>query len=171
MNMKINKFHILLIASLCTQMAFSQSSGSYSDMENRFTKSTLTKADSLAFKEAGVLKAKSLFEYGEVYRSNSSNSSNQAYVIQRVPSLFFIPESDTLNTLDVMNHINTIIKNEKPKPVEIIFTEKEGVLGHVSTDLKKLNFAADIILLKVPKNFGDSEEEIWQVFLSSPVFW
>ena len=169
--MRINTLYMVITMLSFTQLGIAQNSQSYGDIEDRFTKTELSEADSLAFKEAGILKAKSLFEYGEVYRSNSSNSSNQAYVIQRVPNLFYIPETDTLNTMIVMNQINTIIRNEKPKPVKIIFTEKQGVLGHVSTDLKKLNFEADLVLMKVPKDFGESQEKIWQVFLANPVFW
>lgn len=165
------KFYILLFIVISTSSLAAQTNDSYQIIENRFTKTTLTKEDSLAFREAGYNKAKSLFEYGDIYMSNSGNISNQAYVIQRVPDLFYIAEKDTLFTDSVMVMINTIIANERPKPIKLKLTDKEGVLGHVATVTKKLNFEADIILIKAPKEFGDSQEKIWQVFLTNPVFW
>jgi len=147
-----------------------QSDNSYDQVQTRFYKIKLSTEDSLAFKEAGILKAKTLFEYGDVYLSNSNNRSNQTYVTTRVPDLFYVPEGDTLNTDSVVMMINTIIENEKPNQVEIVFTEKEGVLGHVATATQKLNFEADIILVKTVKKFGKSKEKIWQVFLTNPEF-
>ncbi len=147
-----------------------QSTKSYDQVESRFYKKRLSAEDSLAFKEAGILKAKTLFEYGDVYLSNSGNLANQSYVTMRVPDLFYVTERDTLNTDSVVMMINTIIENEKPKTVEIVFSEKEGVLGHVATATQKLNFEADIILVKTAKQFGKSKEKVWQVFLANPIF-
>jgi len=161
MKMNTIRFYLLLFVVVWAPSLVAQTSDSYQTIENRFTKTTLTKADSLAFREAGYIKAKSLFEYGDVYMSNSGNRSNQAYVIQHVPDLFYVAEKDTLFTDSVMLMVNTIIANERPKPIKLELTEKEGVLGHVSTNTKKLNFEADIILIKAPKAFGDSEEKIW----------
>jgi len=171
MKMKANKLYLILLFGVWTQVTQAQTSDSYGAIENRFTKSKLSAADSTAFRESGYLKAKSLFEYGDVYISNSSNAANQAYVIQRVPDLFYIAEGDTLNTDSVMMMVNVIIENERPKPIKLELTEKEGVLGHVATKTKKLHFEADIILVKEPKKFGNTEEKIWQVFLANPVFW
>jgi len=169
--MSINKLYIILLFGFLAQVAQAQSSDSYGAMENRFTKTNLSAADSTAFRESGYLKAKSLFEYGDVYISNSSNASNQAYVIQRVPDLFYIAEGETLNTDSVMMMVNVIIENERPKPIKLVLSKKAGVLGHVITKTKKLHFEADIILVKASKQFGTTEEKIWQVFLTNPVFW
>jgi hypothetical protein len=169
--MSTNKLYIILLFAFLAQVAQAQSSDSYGAMENRFTKTKLTAADSTAFRETGYLKAQSLFEYGDVYISNYSNAANQAYVIQRVPDLFYIAEGDTLNTDSVMMMVNVMIENERPKPIKLELTDKEGVLGHVVTKTKKLHFEADIVLVKEPKKFGNTEEKIWQVFLANPIFW
>ncbi len=160
-----------MLFSLLLQVAYAQSSESYGEIENRFTKIELSAGDSTAFRESGYLKAKSLFEYGDMYISNSNNVSNQTYVINRVPDLFYIPKGETLNTDSVMQMVNAIIAEEGSKPIKLKLSKKDGVLGHVDTDTKNLNFGADIILIKAPKAFGTSEEKIWQVFLASPVFW
>ena len=170
-NMKTNKYFLLFAICVLHVGLTAQSSNSYGQLESRFTKKKLTSSDSTAFKEAGILKAKSLFEYGDVYISNSTNMSNQAYVIDRVPDLFHVAKGDTLNTDSVMLFVNTIIANEKPNAIDIVFTEKDGVLGHVATDTENLNFEADIVLIKEPKEFGNSKEKVWQVFLSKPFFW
>lgn len=169
--MRIKTLYILLILVSGIHQLSAQSNSSYADIEDRFTKTELTKIDSLAFKEAGFQKAESLFEYGDVYIRNSSNESNQAYVINRVPDLFYVEEGDTLNTDSVMFLVNTMIKNEKPNSIDLTLVDKEGTLGHVFTSTKNLNFKADIIIVKSAKNFGDHEEIIWQVFLTNPIFW
>lgn len=169
--MRIITLYIFLIFGAGIHQLSAQNNSSYSEIEDRFTKTVLTETDSLAFKKAGFQKAKSLFEYGDVYISNSSNVSNQAYVIKRIPDLFYIQEGDTLNIDSVMFLVNTMITNEKPKSIDLTLVDKAGTLGHVFTSTKNLNFKADIIIVKVPKAFGDSEEKIWQVFLTNPVFW
>ena len=169
--MRIITLYIFLIFGAGIHQLCAQNTSSYSEIEDRFTKTELTEADSLAFMKAGFQKAKSLFEYGDVYINNSSNLSNQAYVIKRVPDLFYIQEGDTLNTDSIMFLVNTMITNEKPNSIDLTLVDKDGTLGHVFTSTKNLNFKADIIIVKVPKNFGDSEEKIWQVFLTNPVFW
>jgi hypothetical protein len=169
--MRIKTLYIFLILIIGIHQLSAQNTSSYADIENRFTKTELTKTDSIAFKKAGFQKAKSLFEYGDVYINNSSNVSNQAYVIKRVPDLFYVSEGDTLNTDSVMFLVNTMITNEKPNSIDLTLVDKEGTLGHVFTSTKNLNFKADIIIVKSPKNFGDSEEIIWQVFLTNPLFW
>lgn len=169
--MRIKSLYIFLILVTGIHPLSAQNSGSYETIENRFTKTELSPTDSLAFQEAGFQKAKSLFEYGDVYRSNSNNVSNQAYVIKRVPDLFYVQEGDTLNTDSVMFLVNTMIANEKPNAISLTLINKDGTLGHVYTSTENLNFKADIIIVKAPKNFGNSEEKIWQVFLTNPLFW
>ncbi len=169
--MRIKTLYLFLFLVTGMHQLSAQNTSSYADIENRFTKTELSQTDSLAFKKAGFQKAKSLFEFGDVYMSNSSNVSNQAFVIKHVPDLFYIPEGDTLNTDSVMFLVNTMITNEKPNSIDLTLVDKDGTLGHVFTSTKKLNFKADIIIVKVPKNFGNSEEKIWQVFLTNPLFW
>jgi len=168
----MKKFNLYFLGILCLlgNVLVAQSDNSYGKIQTRFTKNKLTAEDSTAFKEAGILKAKTLFEYGDVYTSNYDNTSNQAYVVNRVPDLFYVPKGDTLNTDSIVLMVNKIIENEKSNAVEIVFSEKDGVLGHVATATKKLNFEADIILVKAPKQFGDTKEKVWQVFLENPVF-
>ena len=53
--------------------------------------------------------------------------------------------------------------------VKIVFSKKEGMLGHVATAGDRPKFEADLILVQKPKKFGKQSEAIWQVFMVDPV--
>jgi hypothetical protein len=143
---------------------------SYGQMQSRFEKKNLEPADSAAFVQSGIQKAQSLFEYNDVYLQNYTNRSNQMYVEQKAPELFYINNSDSLDLEAVMAQTRAIVQKQNGKPVEIKYTEKEGVLGQVTSVDTEPTFTADLILLKVKKSFGTTSKKVWQVFLANPTF-
>jgi hypothetical protein len=143
---------------------------SYGSMQSRFEKKKLEPADSAAFIQSGIQKAQSLFEYNDVYLQNSTNRSNQMYVEQKAPELFYIEKDDTTNLDAVMTQTRAIVQKQNGKPVEIQYTEKEGVLGQVTSVDTDPTFTADLILLQVKKSFGTTSKKVWQVFLTNPTF-
>ena len=147
-----------------------QSNNSYDAMQNRFEKNTLEPADSAAFIQTGIQKAKTLFEYNDVYLQNSTAPTNQKYVKKKVPELFFVAEGDSLNIDLVMQKAQEIVRKQMGKPVELKFESKDGVLGRVSTLNTDPKFTADLILVKVNKPFGKMTKQVWQVYLSNPQF-
>ena len=147
-----------------------QSNSSYENMQNRFEKIELEPADTAAFIQAGIIKAKTLFEYGTVHRDNYSNRSNQVYVENQIPSLFYDGGADSINMEKVMNQVQIIMKNQKGKPVEIKHEKQMGKLGKVYSVNTKPNFEADLILVYVNKAFGKTTRKVWQVYLVNPKF-
>jgi hypothetical protein len=143
---------------------------SYDMMQNRFEKKKLDPADSAAFIQSGIQKARSLFEYNDVYLQNSANRSNQMYVEQKAPELFYLEEGDSTDLDAVMTQTRAIVKKQKGKPVEIQYTEKEGVLGQVTSVNTDPIFQADLVLIQIEKSFGKTSKKVWQVFLTNPQF-
>ncbi len=165
--MKMNKLWILLLALSFGKSAVSQSS--YEVMEKRFVKRSLSALDSAAFIEAGIQKAYSLVDFTQVHYSNSGNVSNQRYVETKVIELFYIKPNESLNTDSIVTLVRSVMQSKSGAPVEIVFTKKKGVLGHVATAGDRPKFEADVILVKAPKKFGKLSEPVWQVFLTNPV--
>lgn len=149
------------------QVASAQSS--YETMENRFVKKQLTAEDSAAFKTQGLQKAQSLFYQTDLYLRNSGNTSNQAYIANRIPDLFYVAEGDTLDLQPLMEAINAIQSNKKYKKPEFKITEAPGYLAKLETTNTKPKLEFFLVLLKAPKRFGSEEELVWQVFLAEPV--
>ena len=159
----------LFVFAFCIY-SFGLSAQSYGQMQSRFEKKKLDPSDSAAFIQTGVQKAKSLFEYNDVYLQNSANRSNQMYVEQKAPELFYVEKGDTTNLDAVMMQTRAIVQKQNGKPVEIQFTEKEGVLGQVTSVDTDPIFSADLILLQVKKSFGKTSKKVWQVYLANPTF-
>ena len=159
-----------LVCSLAIFSLSAQSENSYGKMQTRFEKETFEPADSAAFIQTGMQKAKTLFEYNTVYLQNSSNVSNQKYVVKKVPELFYVTGGDSVDTDLVMQKAQSIVQKQKGKPVELKFEKKDGVLGKVSTVSTQPIFTADLIIVKVNKSFGKKSKKVWQVFLANPVF-
>lgn len=167
--MKQNNPLFIAFLMLFSSAIFAQNNyEGYGEIEKRFEKSDLSHQDSLAFIETGKQKAYTLIEYAKVHYSNTNNMSNQAYIVNRVPDLFYVAEGETLNSDSIVMVVRAIIQKELPDNVELIFTDKEGVLSHVETAFSTPKFEADIILIKRPKKFGKTNKEVWQVFLTRP---
>lgn len=159
----------LFVFAFCIY-SFGLSAQSYGQMQSRFEKKKLDPSDSAAFVQSGIQKAQSLFEYNDVYLQNSTNRSNQMYVEQKAPELFYIEKGDSTNLDAVMAQTRAIVQKQNGKPVEIQFTEKEGVLGQVTSVDTDPIFSADLILLQVKKSFGKTSKKVWQVYLANPTF-
>ena len=69
-----------------------------------------------------------------------------------------------------MTQTRAIVQKQNGTPVEIKYTEKEGVLGQVTSVDTDPAFTADLILLQVKKSFGTTSKKVWQVFLTNPTF-
>ena len=159
----------LLVFAICLS-GFGLSAQSYGSMQSRFEKKKLEPADTAAFIQSGIQKAKSLFEYNDVYLQNSTNRSNQMYVEQKAPELFYVEEGDSTDLEAVMTQTRTIVKKQKGKPVELVYSEKDGVLGQVTSVDTDPIFQADLVLIQVKKAFGKTSKKVWQVFLANPTF-
>lgn len=155
---------------MLTFAATAQSNTSYGEMQTRFEKKKLAPADSAAFIQSGIQKAQTLFEYGDVHVQNTMNRANQMYVEQKTPELFYTSESDTLDMTLVMSKVQTIVQNQSGESVTLIYSEKLGFLGQVTSVDTEPIFHADLILLKVKKSFGKTSKKVWQVFLTNPEF-
>jgi len=168
----MKNLNLLIIGAFCMLgfAGIAQTNNSYGAMQTRFEKKTLDHADSAAFVQSGIQKAQSLFEYNDVYLQNSTNRSNQMYVEQKAPELFYIEKGDTTNLDAVMTQARAIVQKQGGTPVEIQYTEKEGVLGQVTSVDTDPTFTADLILLQVKKSFGTTSKKVWQVFLANPTF-
>lgn len=164
--MKMNRLSLLLLVCTISHGLWSQS---YERMEKRFVKSNLSADDSAAFIQAGIQKAYNLIDYTEVHYSNAGNLSNQKYVETKVTELFYVPEGETLNTDSIVTLVREVMQSKGGDGVSVVFTKKEGVLGHVATSGKKPKFEADLILVQKPKKFGKKTEAVWQVFMVNPV--
>lgn len=149
------------------QVASAQSS--YETMENRFVKKQLTAEDSAAFKTQGLQKAQSLFYQTDLYLRNSGNTSNQAYIANRIPDLFYVAEGDSLDLQPLMIAINAIQGKKMYKQPEFKITEAPGYLAKLETTNTTPKLEFFLVLLKAPKRFGSEEELVWQVFLAEPV--
>ena len=169
--MKTNK-PFALLAFLLFGSLFLRAQSSYEGygkVEKRFVQKELSHEDSAAFIEAGMQRGYSLIEYSKVHIANTNNYSNQSYVVSRVPELFYVAEGETLPTDSIIMLVRAIIQKQLPKDVEIVFTKKAGVLGHIETLGRKPKFEADLILIKKQQKFGNDSKDVWQVFLTRPV--
>ncbi len=141
----------------------------YDQMENRFVKKTLTKQDSAAFIESGIQKAQSLFGQTDLYWSNTGNSSNQAYIANRIPDLFYVAKGDSLDLKPLMAAIKKIQSHKNYTQPKFKLTEAKGYLGKITTTNTDPKLEFFLVLLRAPKRFGSEEEKVWQVFLAEPV--
>jgi hypothetical protein len=162
-------FKAITVFALCFS-SLSLMAQSYGEMQTRFEKKKLEPADSAAFIESGIQKAKSLFEYNDVYLQNSTNHSNQRYVEQKAPELFYLEKGDATDLDAVMIQTRAIVQKQNGKPVEIEYGKKDGVLGHVTTIDTDPVFQADLVLVQIKKSFGSTSKKVWQVYLANPTF-
>jgi hypothetical protein len=142
---------------------------SYEAMETRFVKKQLTAEDSAAFVTQGLQKAQSLFYQTDLYMRNTGNSSNQAYIANRIPDLFFVPDGDSLDLDPLMIAINTIQGSKNYKEPTFKVSEFDGYLAKLETTNTKPKLEFFLVLMQAPKQFGKKKEQVWQVFLSEPV--
>jgi hypothetical protein len=159
-------FFTLLILIAFNNVASSQS---YEAMESRFKKSAPTALDSTAFIKQGVQKAQSLFYQTDLYMRNSGNTSNQAYIADQMPDLFYVAEGDTLDLQPLRESISKIQGSKKYTQPKFRTSEADGYLAKLETTNTKPKLEFFLVLMKAPKRFGEEEELVWQVFLAEPV--
>jgi hypothetical protein len=163
------RFSMIITLFLSFSTALPAQSESYKKMENRFLKPALTSQDSAAFRTQGIQKAQSLFDQTKLYVQNSGNVSNQAYIANRIPELFYVPEGEHLDLDPLMDAIKKIQSSKTPVTPIFVLRAEKGYLGKIETTntLPKLEFF--LVLMQAPKRFGSKEEMVWQVFLAEPV--
>lgn len=155
-----------LLIALAVSATVAAQSVDYSSLEKRFVKTELTTEDTTAFRRVGEQKVRQLFDKGRFYNQNTGNTSNQAYVKQQIPDLFYVPEGDTL---DVDSILRAIEQAELQTPsIELITKPKPGYLGVVETVNCRPEFLFHLVLMQIPKKFGNEREMVWQVFLHGP---
>lgn len=165
--MKPISTHLAAVLLLVTHLVQGQSVGNYSDMENRFLKSTLSAEDSLAFQLAGENKVRQLFERSDLYFSNTRNSSNQAFVKARIPDLFHFEDDEPSDLTPLLTAIELSSRNDNG-PLKLKTEPKQNLLGVVTTLNTTPQFVFELRLLQVAKQFGERQELVWQVFLANP---
>ena len=161
-----NKVAVLILVMACT---FGANAQSYDQMETRFYKPVLNEIDSTAFIELGKQKAQSLFYQTDLYLQNTGNTSNQSYIANRIPDLFYVEPGDSLQLDSLMITVQQIQNNLKGKPVQLRCIEKEGFLGKIETTNTNPKLELNLVLKKIVKTFGNKSEEVWDVFLNEPV--
>lgn len=139
----------------------------YSRLEKRFVKTDLTAQDTAAFRETGEQKVRQLFDKGNFYNQNQSNLSNQAYVKQQIPDLFYVPPGDTLDVDALLLDIERA-KQKQPRAIELSTKPADGYLGVTETVNCDPKFIFYLVLMQIPKQFGNEREPVWQVFLHQP---
>jgi hypothetical protein len=133
-------------------------------------KKQLTAEDSAAFKTQGVQKAQSLFLPNRlVYAQFSGNTSNQVYIANQMPDLFYVADGDTLDLQPLRDAISKIQRSKKYTQPKFKTSEADGYLAKLETTNTKPKLEFFLVLMKAPKRFGDEEELVWQVFLAEPV--
>jgi hypothetical protein len=159
----------IISISIMSSVAVNAQSEGYKKMENRFTKRGLSSDDSAAFRAQGIQKAQSLFDQTNLYVQNTGNVSNQTYIANRIPDLFYVPESEELDLEPLMNAIKKIQSSKKQAAPLFVVLPQKGYLGKIETTntVPKLEFF--LVLMQAPKRFGNKEEMVWQVFLAEPV--
>ena len=160
---------ILFIILLTTFTGIVANAQSYEAMESRFKKSAPTSVDSTAFIKQGVQKAQSLFYQTDLYMRNAGNLSNQAYIADQMPDLFYVAEGDTLDLQPLREAVSKIQSSKKYKQPKFKTSEADGYLAKLETTNTKPKLEFFLVLMKAPKRFGDEEEMVWQVFLAEPV--
>lgn len=158
----MNKLYTLCFLLMAFQSAFSQST-SYGTLETRFNKEELSAEDSTAFINQGKQKAQSLFALTNFYLSNRDNSSNQRYISRGFTEIFYVAPGDSLD----VDSITTVIRqaNIEGPQVKFNITEESGYLAKLTTTNSNPEYEFYLVLMKVKKKFGSSEEEVWEVFL------
>lgn len=165
--MKRNRLLLLLLLLGTTATLSAQSS--YKSLENRFEKKVLTANDSAAFREQGLQKIRSLFYKADLYQRNAGNLSNQAYIAQSLPDMFYVKEGDTLDLQPMLRAIDQIQKSSSGSEPELKISGIPDYLAKVETVDTRPGLTYFLILKRAPKKFGDREQLLWQVFLSVPV--
>ncbi len=145
------------------------SAQSYEQLETRFVKKQPTTTDSTAFIKQGVQKAQSLFYQTDLYMRNAGNVSNQAYIADQMPDLFYVPEGDSLDLQPLREAISKIQGSKKYTQPKFKTSEVPGYLAKLETTNTKPKLEFFLVLMKAPKRFGKEEELVWQVFLAKPV--
>lgn len=150
-----------MLFCLATIMASGQS---YSTMESRFNRSQLTEDDSTAFINQGRQKARSLFDLGKLYVSNSGRSSNQSYIQRGTNNIFYVEEGDSVDTEDILERTSEATSTDG-EPIRFKLEDAEGYLAKISTINSDPPFIFYLVLAQVVKSFGDEEEKVWDVML------
>lgn len=144
-------------------------SQSYDSMESRFNRSVPTAQDSVAYINQGEQKVRSLFDLTNLYNSNSGRSSNQSYIQRAMPEFFYVEEGENLNLPQVMNTIESARPSGESVQTETM--PAEGKLARVITINTNPPLAFDLVLKRVPKQFGKQQELVWEVLVAVPVEW
>ncbi len=160
---------IKLVLLLLVMSNFIAAQSSYDTMENRFVKKRLTAQDSAAFKTQGLQKAQSLFYQTTLWSQNAGNTSNQTYIADRIPDLFYVAEGDSLDLEPLMAAISKIQNGKVQVEPEFKLSKAKGYLGKVETTNTKPKLEFFLVLMQAPKRFGSEEEKVWQVFLAEPI--
>lgn len=142
---------------------------SYGTMEKRFVKDQPTRQDTAAFRAQALQKVQSLFYKSELYERNTGNLSNQSYIAQSLPDMFYVPEGDTLDLKPMLAAIAKIQNAKRKQNPQFEFIDQDDYLGKIKTSNTKPKLSFLVTLMKAPKRFGNKEELIWQVFLIPPV--
>ncbi|KAB2810075.1 hypothetical protein [Phaeocystidibacter luteus] len=157
----MNKIVMCVLFSLATVMASGQS---YSTMESRFNRSELTEADSTAFINQGRQKARSLFDLGKLFISNSGRSSNQSYIQRGTNNIFYVEEGDSVDTGDILQRTSQA-ESTDGEPIRFKLEDADGYLAKISTVNSDPPFIFYLVLAQIVKKFGEEEERVWDVML------
>jgi hypothetical protein len=139
----------------------------YPSLEKRFVKAEPEARDTVAFRTLGEQKVRQLFDKSHFFSQNYSSTSNQAYVKQQIPELFYMAPGDTLDVSELIRSIEQA-KLSHGQSVELRTEPSEGYLGLTQTLNCEPKFTFYLVLMQIPKKFGDKQEMVWQVFLHKP---
>ncbi len=161
--MRTIKFLASLIL-LTAAIGLKAQSVDYSGLEKRFVKDTPDARDTVAFRQLGEQKVRQLFDKSRFHAQNYSNTSNQVYIKQQIPDLFYIAPDDTL---DVNGLLRAIEKAEilGDQTIALRTIPAKGFLGLTETLNCDPKFSFYLVLMQVPKNFGKEQELVWEVYL------
>jgi hypothetical protein len=155
------------ITMLITSISLPAQDVNYSNLEKRFVKKELTSDDTLAFRKVGEQKVEQLFDKSQFYSQNYSNTSNQVYVKQQIPDLFYVPPGDSLDVTGLVRAIEQA-ESKQNGTVKLQTKPRSGYLGMVETLNYDPKFTFYLVLMQIPKSFGKEQELVWQVFLHKP---
>lgn len=164
---------ILLFGLIVLSSQYNLRAQSYGQIESRFTKSNLSKNDSLAFEKTAKEKLYRLMAYSKLYTNKETSSQTKASLKRKAEGMF---RTNTQTGLVEIFDMDSLLLNLS-SIIDSYYQSNDSLLSWKSNSpnfgkyqISNGKFELTVLLIKAPKSFGKNEEDIWQVYFCSPIF-
>lgn len=164
---------IILCSLIILSSQYGLNAQSYSQIESRFTKGSLSNNDSLAFEKTAKEKLYRLMAFSKLYTNKETSINTKTSLKNKAQGMFRTnTQTGLVQIIDmdsVLIKLSSLIDSDYQSDDSLI-SWKSNTSNFGQYQIAKGKFELTVLLIKAPKSFGSYEEDIWQVFFCSPTF-